>query len=268
MTAGSLRSNAVYRRVLLKVSGESLQGAGPDTIDRDAVGYIADQIGDVQARGVEVAAVVGGGNIWRGAAAERRGMERSTADYAGMVATIINGLALQDALERRGVTTRTQSALPIQAVAEPYIRRRAMRHLEKGRVVLFCAGAGNPYMSTDTASALRALEIGADVLLMAKNGVDGVYDSDPRTNPAAVRFVNLEYLDAVNRRLEVMDSTAMTLCMDNQMPIIVFDIFEPGAMGRILRGDAVGTVIDDGNPQRARNGAGSEGGNRNAGTPG
>ena len=248
MDAAAASADTVYRRVLLKVSGESLQsaGVGANPIDTAAVGYLADQIVDVQARGVEIAVVVGGGNIWRGAAAAQHGMERSTADYAGMVATIINGLALQDALERRGATTRTQSALSIQAVAEPYIRRRAVRHLEKGRVVLFCAGAGNPYMSTDTASALRALEIGADVLLMAKNGVDGVYDSDPRANPDAVRFGNLEYLDAVNRRLEVMDSTAMTLCMDNDMPIIVFDIFESGAMSHILRGDAVGTFINNG----------------------
>ena len=246
MVTGSVDRETIYRRVLLKVSGESLQGAGRDPIDPAAVGYIADQIIDVRAHGVEVAVVVGGGNIWRGSTAERQGMERSTADYAGMVATIINGLALQDALERRGVTTRTQTALAIQAVAEPYIRRRAIRHLEKGRVVLFCAGSGNPYMSTDTASALRALEVGAEVLLMAKNGVDGVYDSDPRVNPGAVRFGTLEYLDAVNRRLEVMDSTAMTLCMDNEMPIIVFDIFEQGTMSRILRGDAVGTTINGG----------------------
>ena len=254
MVAGSRSGQSIYGRVLLKISGESLQGLGPETIDPEAVAYIADQVIDAQSRGVEIAVVVGGGNIWRGTTAERQGMDRSAADYAGMVATIINGLALQDALERRGVTTRTQSALPIQAVAEPYIRRRATRHLEKGRVVLFCAGSGNPYMSTDTASALRALEIGADVLLMAKNGVDGVYDSDPRINPEAVRFGNLEYLDAVNRRLEVMDSTAMTLCMDNQMPIIVFDIFDRGAMSRILRGDAVGTTIDDGK----QNGPGGE----------
>ena len=246
MVTGSVDRETIYRRVLLKVSGESLQGTGRDPIDPAAVGYIADQIIDVRAHGVEVAVVVGGGNIWRGSTAERQGMERSTADYAGMVATIINGLALQDALERRGVTTRTQTALAIQAVAEPYIRRRAIRHLEKGRVVLFCAGSGNPYMSTDTASALRALEVGAEVLLMAKNGVDGVYDSDPRVNPGAVRFGTLEYLDAVNRRLEVMDSTAMTLCMDNEMPIIVFDIFEQGTMSRILRGDAVGTTINGG----------------------
>lgn len=259
MDNGSLKGDPIYRRVLLKVSGESLQGAGSDAIDSQAVSYVADQIIDTHSRGVEVAVVVGGGNIWRGSAAERRGMERSTADYAGMVATLINGLALQDALERRGTITRTQSALPIQAVAEPYIRRRAIRHLEKGRVVLFCAGAGNPYMSTDTASALRALEIGAEVLLMAKNGVDGVYDSDPRTNPEAVKLGNLEYLDAVNRRLEVMDATAMTLCMDNQMPIIVFDIFEHGAMGRILRGDAVGTTISDGKqPRVTQNGKGGD----------
>ena len=259
MDNGSLKGDPIYRRVLLKVSGESLQGAGADAIDPQAVSYVADQIIDTHSRGVEVAVVVGGGNIWRGSSAERRGMERSTADYAGMVATLINGLALQDALERRGTITRTQSALPIQAVAEPYIRRRAIRHLEKGRVVLFCAGAGNPYMSTDTASALRALEIGAEVLLMAKNGVDGVYDSDPRTNPEAVRFGNLEYLDAVNRRLEVMDSTAMTLCMDNQMPIIVFDIFEQGAMGRILRGDVVGTTIsDEKQPRVPQNGKGGD----------
>jgi uridylate kinase len=235
-----------YRRVLLKVSGESLQGSAPAGIDPASVSYVAQQIAEAISMGIELAIVIGGGNLWRGQEAEQQGMDRATADYSGMLATVINALALQDALEKRGMVTRTQSALPMQAVAEPYIRRRAIRHLEKGRVVLFCAGAGNPYMSTDTASALRALEIGAEVLLMAKNGVDGVYDSDPKTNPGAVRFGHLEYLDAVNRRLEVMDSTAMTLCMDNEMPIIVFDIFERGAMGRILQGDVVGTTIDDG----------------------
>jgi uridylate kinase len=243
LTTGSIESETIYRRVLLKVSGESLQGAGRDPIDPTAVGYIADQIIDVRAHGVEVAVVVGGGNIWRGATAERHGMERSTADYAGMVATIINGLALQDALERRGITTRTQTALAIQAVAEPYIRRRAIRHLEKGRVVIFSAGTGNPFMTTDTASALRALEIGADVLLMAKNNVDGVYDSDPKHNPNAKRFGHLDYMDALNRRLQVMDSTAVSLCMDNKLPIVVFDIFEKGNMSRILSGDEVGTLI-------------------------
>jgi uridylate kinase len=193
--------------------------------------------------GMELAIVVGGGNIWRGEDAERQGMDRATADYAGMLATTINALALQDALEKRGITTRTQSALQMQAVAEPYIRRRAIRHLEKGRVVLFSAGTGNPFMTTDTASSLRALEIGADVLLMAKNGVDGVYDSDPNQNPNAKRFKNLDYLDALNRRLEVMDSTAVSLCMDNGLPIIVFNIFKAGSMSRILRGEAVGTII-------------------------
>ncbi len=246
VVTGSVSSDTIYSRVLLKISGESLQGAGPGAIDANAVAYIADQIIEIQSRHVEIAVVIGGGNIWRGVTAERQGMDRSTADYAGMLATIINALALQDAIERRGVSVRTQSALSIQAVAEPYIRRRAVRHLEKGRVVIFCAGSGNPFMSTDTASALRALEIGAEILLMAKNGVDGVYDSDPRTNPEAVRFGQLEYLEAVNRRLEVMDSTAMTLCMDNQLPIVVFDIFEQGTMSRILRGDAVGTTINGG----------------------
>jgi uridylate kinase len=170
-------------------------------------------------------------------------MDRATADYAGMLATVINALALQDALEQRGVDTRTQSALQMQAVAEPYIRRRAVRHLEKGRVVLFAAGTGNPYMTTDTASALRALEINADVLLMAKNNVDGVYDTDPNQNPDAIRFSNLDYLDALNLRLAVMDSTAISLCMDNTLPIVVFNVFEPGSIGCILTGDTVGTLI-------------------------
>jgi uridylate kinase len=170
-------------------------------------------------------------------------MDRATADYAGMLATIINALALQDGLEKRGITTRTQSALQMQAVAEPYIRRRAIRHLEKGRVVLFAAGTGNPFMTTDTASALRALEIGAEVLLMAKNNVDGVYDSNPHKNPDAVRFTQLDYMDALNRRLEVMDSTAVSLCMDNKLPIIVFDVFQSGNMACILSGDPVGTII-------------------------
>jgi uridylate kinase len=193
--------------------------------------------------GVELAVVIGGGNIWRGGQAEANGMDRATADYAGMLATVINALALQDALEHRGVICRTQSALQMQAIAEPYIRRRAIRHLEKGRVVIFAAGTGNPYMTTDTAAALRALEIGADSLLMAKNGVDGVYDSDPNENPQAVRFTTLDYMDALNRRLEVMDSTALSLCMDNNLPIVVFNIFQKGGMAQILNGEPVGTII-------------------------
>ena len=228
---------------MLKISGESLKGSAPYGIGADAVGYLSQQIGDAHRMGVEVGVVIGGGNIWRGKLAESRGMDRATADFAGMLATIINALALQDGLEKRGIDTRTQSALQMQAVAEPYIRRRAIRHLEKGRVVLFAAGTGNPYMTTDTASALRALDIGADVLLMAKNEVDGVYDSDPHTNPEAVRFKTLDYMDALNLRLEVMDSTALSLCMDNDLPIIVFDIFKEGSIGCILSGDPVGTII-------------------------
>jgi len=234
---------AKYRRVLLKISGESLKGSAASGIDPEAVNYLAQQIDEAHSLGVELALVIGGGNIWRGEDAERQGMDRATADYAGMLATVINALALQDALEKIGIICRTQSALQMQAIAEPYIRRRAIRHLEKGRVVIFSAGTGNPFMTTDTASALRALEIGAEVLLMAKNGVDGVYDSDPHHNPDAKRFGNLDYLDALNRRLEIMDSTAVSLCMDNKLPIIVFNIFDKGSMSRILSGDPVGTII-------------------------
>ena len=234
---------AHYGRVLLKISGESLKGPS-GSIEPDSVDYISQQIGEALGLGVELAVVMGGGNIWRGESAEAQGIDRATADYAGMLATIINALALQDGLERRGITTRTQTAIQVQAVAEPYIRRRAIRHLEKGRVVLFAAGTGNPYMTTDTAAALRALEINAEVLLMAKNNVDGVYDSDPNENSSAVRFGNLDYMDALNMRLAVMDSTALSLCMDNKMPIVVFNVFEPGTMGRILNGQTVGTLIN------------------------
>ena len=237
---------ARYRRVLLKISGESLKGSASSGIESSAVSYLAQQIGQVHDMGVEIGVVIGGGNIWRGGEAESEGMDRATADYAGMLATMINALALQDGLEKRGVTTRTQTALQMQAVAEPYIRRRAIRHLEKGRVVLFGAGTGNPFMTTDTASALRALEIGADVLLMAKNNVDGVYDSDPHENPEAVRFKELSYMDALNLRLEVMDSTALSLCMDNELPIIVFDIFQADMMGCIVSGEPLGTIISGG----------------------
>jgi len=236
-------TEAKYSRVLLKVSGESLKGSGTAGIDPSAVKYIAQQISEAHAANIELAVVIGGGNIWRGEEAERQGMDRATADYAGMLATTINALALQDALEQRGIVTRTQSAIQMQAIAEPYIRRRAIRHLEKGRVVLFSGGTGNPYMSTDTASALRALEIGADVIMMAKNDVDGVYDSDPHSNPDAKRFSQLDYLDALNLRLKVMDSTAVSLCMDNRLPIIVFNIFNAGDMGKILMGEPIGTII-------------------------
>ncbi len=233
-----------YRRALLKMSGESLKGASGMGIDADAVQYLAGQVGEAHALGVELAIVIGGGNIWRGKGAEKQGMDRATADYAGMLATVINALALQDALEKRGIDTRTQSALQMQAVAEPYIRRRAVRHLEKGRVVIFAAGTGNPYMSTDTASALRALEIEAEVLLMAKFNVDGVYDDDPRKNPEAVKFDDLDYTEALDRELAVMDSTALTLCRENNLPIVVFDMFKPGNVGCILSGDKIGTTIN------------------------
>ena len=236
-----------YRRVVLKVSGESLKGSQEYGIEPSAVNYLSQQIIEAHELGVEVAVVVGGGNIMRGALAESQGMDRATADYSGMLATIINALAIQDSLEQRGITTRTQSALQMQAVAEPYIRRRAIRHLEKGRVVLFAAGTGNPYVTTDTAAALRALEINAEVLLMAKHNVDGVYDSDPNENPDARRFGNLDYMDALNPDISgkrgVMDATAVSLCMDNELPIIVFDIFRPGSIGRILCGESAGYTL-------------------------
>ena len=239
-------SSPKYKRVLLKVSGEALMGESQFGIDAAILGNIACQLKNVVSSGVQVAIVVGGGNIWRGQAAEERGMDRATADYAGMLATVINGLALQDALEREGVDTRTQSAIPVQAVAEPYIRRRAIRHLEKGRVVIFAAGTGNPYMTTDTAAALRAIEINADVLLMAKNKVDGVYDADPLSNAGAKKYDKLSYIDALNKRLEVMDSTALSLCMDNNLPIIVFDLQAPSSIERVIVGELIGTVVNAG----------------------
>ena len=221
--------------------GEAAFGIEAATLNR-----ISAQIRTAVAAGIQVAAVVGGGNIWRGAAAAARGMERATADYAGMLATVINALALQDALEHAGMTVRTQTAIPVQAVAEPYIRRRAIRHLEKGRVVIFAAGTGNPYMTTDTAAALRAVEIGAEVLLMAKNGIDGVYDANPRATPDARKYARLSYIDALSRRLEVMDSTALSLCMDNALPIIVFDLAAPESIERAMLGEPLGTRVDQG----------------------
>lgn len=236
-------NKSVYRRALLKLSGESLVGKAKFGIDPEATSYIASQIKAADELGVQIAAVIGGGNIWRGAQAAEQGMDRATADYAGMLATVINSLALQDALEKHQIMTRIQVALQMQSIAEPYIRRRAIRHLEKGRVVLFAAGTGNPYMTTDTAAALRAIEIGAEVLLMAKNNVDGVYDSDPNKHSDAKRFERLGYMEALNRRLDVMDNTALSLCMDNGLPIIVFDILQPGNIVSILMGDTVGTTI-------------------------
>jgi uridylate kinase len=236
-------SRGAYKRVLLKLSGEALMGERAYGIDPPMLRLVARQIKDVLDLGVEAAVVVGGGNIFRGAEASQHGMERATADYAGMLATIINALALQDALEESGITVRTQSAIAVQAVAESYIRRRAVRHLEKGRVVLFAAGTGNPYMTTDTAAALRAIEVGAEVLLMGKNRVDGVYETDPRQVPDARCFETLDYIEAINRRLEVMDSTALTLCMENALPIIVFDLFAPHSIVRAVRGEKIGTLV-------------------------
>ena len=233
-----------FERVLLKISGQSLMGRRSFGMDVEVVRQIAREIQVVQDFGAQIGVVVGGGNIWRGKTAQDAGMDRATADYAGMLATIMNALALQDALEKIGVTTRTQSAIAVQAVAEPYIRRRAIRHMEKGRAVIFAAGTGNPYMTTDTAAALRGVEIGADVLLMAKNSVDGVYEADPRQRPDAQRYSSLSYMDALSQRLGVMDSTALSLCMENNLPIIVFDLFVPGSLSRILTGEPVGTLVN------------------------
>ena len=236
-------ADRAYRRTLLKVSGEALMGSASYGIDTDTVARVALQIKSAQAEGVEIAVVVGGGNIFRGIQAAASGMDRASADYGGMLATVINAIALQEALEKTGVVVRTQAAINVQQVAEPYIRRRAIRHLEKGRVVIFAAGTGNPYMTTDTAAALRAIEIGADVLLMAKHGVDGVYDADPNEQPDAHRFEALSYMEAISRRLEVMDSTALSLCMENDLPIIVFDLDEEGGIVKAVRGERIGTYL-------------------------
>ena len=233
----------VYSRAMLKLSGESLKGKVSRGIDPDALRYLADEIKEASRMGVQLSIVVGGGNFWRGEEWEARGMDRATADYTGMLATLMNALALQDALEREGMVTRTMSAIDVQAVAEPYIRRRAVTHLERGRIVLFAAGTGNPYMTTDTAAALRALEIDANVVLMAKNRVDGVYDSDPNKNPEAKKFRQLDYIQALNLRLDVMDATALSLCMENQLPIVVFDLFTPGSLVRVLAGEPLGTLV-------------------------
>jgi uridylate kinase len=233
-----------YRRVILKLSGEAVKGEAAEPIDHDILDFMAHQVGRIVSLGVEVGIVIGGGNIWRGDVASSRGMERATADFMGMLATVINGLALQASFERNGLDTRVQSAITMSEVAEPYIRRRAIRHLEKGRVVIFAAGTGNPYFSTDTTAALRALEIGAEVILMAKNRVDGVYDDDPRTNPNARRLLRLSHMEALERGLKVMDSTALSLCMDNRLPIVVFDLMNASNLERIVLGDDdVGTVI-------------------------
>ncbi|NUM46792.1 MAG: UMP kinase [Anaerolineales bacterium] len=230
-----------YKRVLLKLSGESLAG---DELPLDPLQAddVARRICEVHEMGVQVAVVIGAGNLWRGKVGLERGMDRATADYMGMLATVMNALSLMDAIEQAGVNVRVQTAIEMHAVAEPYIRRRAIRHLEKGRVVIFGGGTGNPYFSTDTAAALRAMEISADVVIKATK-VDGVYDSDPKRNPNAVRFTNLTYIETLNRRLEVMDSTAISLCMDNKLPILVLNLWDPDSLRRALVGEPVGTLV-------------------------
>ena len=234
---------AKYRRIVLKISGEALKAkGGPDNISPEIVRAVCGQIRDVHALGVELAVVIGGGNIWRGLSASHRGMERTTADYMGMLATVINGLALQSQLEELGVPTRVQTAIRMDNVAEPFIRRRAMRHLEQGRVVIFVAGTGNPFFSTDTTAALRASEIGAEVLLKATK-VDGIYTADPMKDPKAKRFDRITYREALSRQLAVMDSTAFSLCMDNKVPIIVFDLMTPNNIQNVVLGHRVGTLV-------------------------
>jgi uridylate kinase len=233
-----------YRRVLIKLSGEALMGKEPFGIDATTIESISRQIRRVAVDlDVQIGIVVGGGNFWRGATAALKGMDRGQADYAGMLATVINGLALQDALEKLGVDTRVQTAIPVQAVAEVYIRRRAIRHFEKGRTVIFAAGTGNPFFTTDTAAALRAVEVDAEVLLMAKNGVDGVYSADPRQDPDATKFDRLSHQDALEKNLRVMDGTALALCRENKLPIIVFGLDQEGNIERAICGESVGTLI-------------------------
>jgi len=231
-----------YKRILLKLSGEALMGTQGYGIDPVIIKQIAEEVKRLVDQGLELALVVGGGNIFRGLAASATGMDRSTADYMGMMATVMNSLALQDGLEKVGVFTRVQSAIEMREVAEPFIRRRAVRHLEKGRVVIFAAGTGNPYFTTDTAASLRAAEIGAEVILKATK-VDGVYDSDPKKNPNAVKYDTLTYMDVLKNELKVMDSTAISLCKDTGLPIIVFNLDEPGNIERVVRGESIGTYV-------------------------
>jgi uridylate kinase len=235
-------SGPAYHRVLLKLSGEALMGGQSYGIDRTVAAQIAREVGEIQALGVQLAIVIGGGNIFRGVAASAAGMDRAQADYMGMLGTVINALALQDALEQEGVVTRVLTAIEMRSVAEPFIRRRAIRHIEKGRVVVFAAGTGNPYFTTDTAAALRAMEIKAEVILKATK-VDGIYSADPMIDPAATKFDTLSYLDVLDRRLKVMDATAISLCMDNKLPIVVFNLRTHGNMKRAILGEPIGTTV-------------------------
>lgn len=232
-----------YKRIVLKLSGEAMAGGQGFGLSPEIIKSVASQVKEVVELGVEVAVVVGGGNIWRGKVGSEMGMDRATADYMGMLATVMNSLALQDSLEKQGVETRVLSSIEMRQVAEPYIRRRAIRHLEKKRVVIFAAGTGNPYFSTDTTAALRAAEIEADVILMAKNNVDGVYSADPKTDSTAVKYEELSYFDVIQQGLQVMDSTASTLCMDNDIPLVVFSIMEKGNIKRAVLGEKIGTVV-------------------------
>jgi len=238
----SSSATPVYKRILLKLSGEALMGEHAYGIDRGAAEQIAKDVGEVHRLGVETAVVIGGGNIFRGLAASAKGMDRATADYMGMLATVINALALQDALEREGITTRVLTAIEMRAVAEPFIRRRAIRHLEKGRVVVFAAGTGNPYFTTDTAAALRAMEMKAEVILKGTK-VDGIYSADPVTHPEATRFDTITYLNVLDRGLQVMDATAISLCMDNNLPIVVFNLRTPGNLRRAIMGEPIGSLV-------------------------
>ncbi len=235
-----------YRRVLLKLSGEALMGGGSFGIDAGVLDALAEEIGEIHGLGVELALVVGGGNIFRGVSASGSGMDRVGADHMGMLATLINSLALQDALEKRGLVTRVLSAIEIRQVAEPFIRRRALRHLEKGRIVILAAGTGNPYFTTDTAAALRAMEVKAEVLLKATK-VDGIFTSDPATDPAATHIPRIGYLEVLERGLRVMDTTAISLCMENRLPIVVFNIRKPGSVSRIVSGEEIGSIVTEGN---------------------
>lgn len=241
-------ASAAYHRVVLKLSGQALAGPLETGFDLQVVGHIADAVCQLPRLGVQTTIVVGGGNIWRGSVGAAMGMDRATADYMGMLATAINALTLQDALEKRGAATRVQTAIEMRAIAEPYIRRRAIRHLEKGRVVIFACGTGNPYFSTDTAAVLRAAEIEADLILMAKRGVDGVYDADPRTNPDARRFAHLDYLDVVKLGLHVMDATAASLCEESRIPMVVFSLDDPQNIVRAVCGEKIGTWIGHSRP--------------------
>lgn len=245
MTAGAGTARPAYRRIVLKLSGEALAGDQGYGIDPKVLNRIGAEVREVSALGVQLAIVIGGGNIFRGVAASTGGMDRATADYMGMLATVINALALQDALEKAGLQTRVLSAIEMRAVAEPYIRRRAIRHLEKGRVVIFAAGTGNPFFTTDTAGALRAIEIGADAIMKATK-VDGIYSADPKRDRTAERLPRVTYIDALNRRLEVMDTTAISLCMENGLPIIVFDLTQSGNIRRIVLGEPVGSIVSSG----------------------